>query len=327
MKKTTFIQLFATIALGSAMITACSGDDGGGDGGSNYSPASSKIGTTGKALAGFGNLLQCTYGADGVPQKAYLNNNECEITINGSKDVVVFVDGFTSTFYYTYNKQGYITKMQRKDTEGENEYTYTYSNDRLVEIKRTQKKLKTEEKWDYVIKIEWQGGRVVKSISTMKGTNIKVWNGSNGTQTEINTYSYPTTPVKNTYAQPTLSFTTILFFDGNINMDTEIFKAMANLFGKGMTELPSRIDYQWNVQYDDDGSTSSGSSYMTFDYGLNSDGTIAYETINGTKYNYSYTSNFGAQLSTALPQTETMIPMATAAKETSTGLRHYEPIR
>ncbi len=325
MKKTTFIQLFATIALGGAMITACSGDDDDNTGGTDYSPASSKIGTTGKALAGINGMLECTYGTDGVLQKATYTYKGANLTINinGNKETITYPDASTATWNYDYNSKGYVIRAETNDNTYSSIWTFSYSNDRLTQITHKRVMKNTGEEHDVTYSITWSGGRITSVNEKTIAKNVSEWEGRSGEQTETITYTYPATPVRTATAQPTLSLANIIFIDIS-SLDPITCKLMLGQMGKGMEELPSRIEDQWTVVTN---GTNSGTVSHDFSYGLNSDGTIAYETIDGTRYNYSYTSNFGAQLSTALPQTETMIPMATAAKETSTGLRHYEPIR
>lgn len=319
MKKTTFIQLFATIALGGAMITACSGDDGDTPQ-ENYGPQSCQIGTTGKVLAGISNLMQCTYSADGVLQKAVINDgvDTKTITINGNVEHHEWQsNGSTSTWNYSYNKQGYVTKMEFGRRENDSRfysYTYTYSGDRLTGVKARSENTETGQISDKNVLIEWQNGRIIKVTVIDNIKNCQTWNGEDGVQTSINTFTYPSTPVKNIYAQPTLSFVHYSGYYDSFHVDMERYKAMLGQFGKGMTELPSRVDHEWKVETTT-GGKGSGSHYATFSYGLNSDGTIAYETINGTKYNYNYADISSlATMQTALPD---ILPAAASKAATT----------
>ena len=201
---------------------------------------------------------------------------------------IIMTDGEDDYMNITFNSKGYITKMSGswnyseggEYEKGSGTVTFKYDGDgHLTTYSGTSKESYSfdGEKYSYTgygnVSCTWRGGNLVSAEYTYEETE----NGDKDTETEDYTITYDETSDNETRQCPMAL--------NDIFGDDMYLLSIVGLYGEGPAQLPERIECVGKDNY--------GSSYTDITnaaYGLNADGTIDWESLNGYRYDYSYTT-------------------------------------
>ncbi len=265
-------------ALCSVALTSCSDDDEGG--------ATPKGPTT-----TFAGKLPTQVGSY---QFHYDDNGRCTRISSSYGDVLeidykrgtISTDGEDDYMNVVFNSKGYITKMSgswnySEDGEyekGSGTVTFKYDGDgHLTTYTGTSKESYSYdgEKYSYTgygkVGCTWSSGNLVSAEYTYEETE----NGDKDTETENYTITYDNTLDNKTRQCPMAL--------NDIFGDDMFLLAIVGIYGEGPAQLPEKVECK--------GIDSYGSTYTDItntEYGLNADGTIDWERLNGYHYEYSY---------------------------------------
>ncbi len=285
--------------MGAMAFVSCSSDDD--EGGGSASKGAGVIeGKANVRVTKVGNY-NFYYDSKGrIDHIDYRNKDAFHFKYNPNKVVLYEEDDFEEEVSVSYNSNGYVSKFEAstsgkdgKDTwstSGSASYSYD-GEGHLTKISSQWKETGTDDGEKYSatgkvnIAFSWKNDLLVSIVEDESETD----DGETETSKSVRTYTYDTDKQENyfnEYLQYTPSFSKELEGMG----DGEVEEALAyiGLMGKGPQYLPASSKNEWEEYYD--GRTHEGSSSNTYKYGFNSNGTIAYATIDGTRYNYSYTT-------------------------------------
>lgn len=285
--------------MGAVSFVSCSSDDD--DGGGSASNGAGVIeGKANVRVTKVGNY-SFYYDAKGrVDQINYGNKEGFHFKYNPNKVVCFDEDGDQEEVSMSYNSNGYVSKIEASSSAKYGNYSWSssgsasYSYDgkgHLTKISSQWKESGTGDGEKYSatgkvnISFTWNNDLLMSIVEEESDTE----DGETETSKSVMTYTYATDNPENyfnEYLQYTPSFSKEVEGVG----DGEVEEALAyiGLLGKGPQYLPVSSKNEWEEFYD--GRKHEGSSSDTFKYGFNGNGTLSYATINGTRYNYSYTA-------------------------------------
>lgn len=202
------------------------------------------------------------------------------------KKLIISTDDEEDYMHVVFNNKGYITKIYGSWNysdgsgyeRGSGTVTFKYDGDgHLTAQTGTSKESYSYdgEKSSYTgsgkVTCTWKGGDFVSARYEYTETE----DGKTDTETEEYKVTYDNT-LNNKTGQFPMAFTDIFG-------DDQYLLALVGMFGKGPAHLPELIECK--TIYGDDGSYNE-QTYA--EYGLNADGTIDWEMLNGYRYEYSY---------------------------------------
>ena len=202
------------------------------------------------------------------------------------KKLIISTDDEEDYMHVVFNNKGYITKIYgswnysdgSEYERGSGTVTFKYDGDgHLTAQTGTSKESYSYdgEKSSYTgsgkVTCTWKGGDFVSARYEYTETE----DGKTDTETEEYKVTYDNT-LNNKTGQFPMAFTDIFG-------DDQYLLALVGMFGKGPAHLPELIECKTIYG---DGSSYNEQTYA--EYGLNADGTIDWEMLNGYRYEYSY---------------------------------------
>lgn len=280
MNKKRFFAFMPALALAACVctFTSCSDDDENGS-----APSGPTTTFEGKLLTQVGN-----YEFD------YDNNGRCTsvsstygeyVKIDYAKNKITLDDG-DQEMSVSFNSKGYITKMSgswNENYEGESykgngSISFGYDgNGHMTEQNSSSKETGSYDGESYsfsgtsTVSCKWNGGNLVSATARYDENE----DGEKSWYSEDYTATYDET-LNNKAKQFPMVFTDLFG-------DDMYLLALVGMFGVGPTSMPAKVVC---TEKDNYGSNSEYETTVTFD--LNADGTINWERLNGTTYNYSY---------------------------------------
>lgn len=256
---------FVLCALLCAATISCGGDDEEDNSGNKQENNDNKqeITTTNKLLTSAGDDVSLNYTSTGTIKVAF--DNETTYLYSYNPEKITTSDGSFSITDIKRNSSGAITSMKMTSSKGSTrQATITYDSDGHI----TKYVLDNYTETTFT----WQDGKLVKFEA--KGTY--------STRTEVDkvVFEYENNKYKNTTGQYTFSM-----FECEIDGVDWLY--LTGSFGRAGNYLPTKVTCTEDVIYSD-GQTKTESKEYTYSYTLNSDGTVATETGNGTTRKYTY---------------------------------------
>ena len=284
--------------MGAMAFVSCSSDDDDGGSGAASGGAGVIEGKANVRVTKVGNY-SFYYDAKGrVDHIDYGNREGFHFKYNPNK-VIVYDEDFEEEISISYNSKGYVSKFEAStsgkdgndswNTSGSASYSYD-GKGHLTKISSQWKESGTEDGKKYndngttSIVLTWNNDLLVKIVEDEMENN----DGDKETYKSEATLTYAADNMDN-YLNEYLQYAPALSKELEGMGDGEVEEALAyiGLMGKGPQYLPASSKNEWEEYYDE--RTHDGSSSHTFKYGFNGNGTIAYATVDGTRYNYSYT--------------------------------------
>lgn len=265
---------------------ACSDDDEGGSG-----SASSTAGVldkkTGLRVRGYDGY---SFYYDEKGRIDYIRDSYGQWSFSYNPNTISFLDNYGGeTLKVSYNGSGYLASTSESWSEQGDSYKSTGSSQaslsydgsgHLTKISLSEKEKKVEggetweETWTTTYTLTWRNNLLQQVVYKEKG----VEDGDTWEETETIVYAYDNEDYENVYRQ----WAPFLDWEGDI----EELLAYAGLLGIGPNKLPSSAEYEEVEIENGKRYTDNGSN--TYRYGFNSDGSISYAMVNGSRYNFSY---------------------------------------
>ena len=282
------IKIMAALLL-LCVVVSCSKDDD--DSGSASTSAGVIDKKTGLRVTSVGNY-RIYY--DDKGRVDYIRDNYEKWTFSYNPNIITYYERYNDDdggkYNVGYNGLGYLASLNYSDSnqDGNDKWsesanvTFSYDgNGHLTKISVSGKYSGTEdgerfnETWTDSYSFSWGNSRLQKVVYTEK----YVEDGETETEKETWIFSYDNENYENAYQQWVPSI--VGYFEGQ-----EQVWAWVGLLGVGPNMLPSSAENTEEEYYD--GKSYNHNNSYTFRYGFNSDGSISYTTINGTRYNFSY---------------------------------------
>ena len=248
-------MLTSLTALGGCFVSCDDDDD---KGGSSPSVETYEIGKTGRLLTSVGSDRWFRYDTQGQLTEFYdgdftwsVKNNPLSMTVS---DAYYDEDAYEELKWdkFSFNGKGHLTSASFTSSWGDYEESgkgtgslkcrYDGSGHltscTLIEsgdVALDEGKVKITDK--STVSIVWSGGRITSATARWERSE----NGVSGVESEdiSMTFAYPSEPVANPHAQPNVAFLDVISycFDGSLEA-----LAFINLFGVGMSELPTSFE-------------------------------------------------------------------------------------
>ena len=289
MKQFKLIAIFTITVCMMGAVCACSSDDD--DSGSGSTTAGVIDKSTGLRVKGVGNHT-IYYADDGrIDHISWSSRSRWDFTYNPNK--IIRGNDEEDVINVDYNGSGYLSGMSWSFTEHEGGTTYTinsrltFSYDgsgHLIKLSGSGSDVETKNGQRYEsttsgsYTLTWKNNYLMQVVMNNTTKSTKEGNMSD---TETWTFAYDEN-YENVFCQWTPSI--IEWFTDR--EDIEAVLAYVGLMGIGPKILPSSAVYHY--ESDEDGRTYSGDRPYSYRYGLNSDGSVAYTSVNSTRYNFSY---------------------------------------
>lgn len=278
------------VALLSPSMSACGDDE---DDGAASTSAGVLDSRTGLRVKGFGDYRVC-YDSKGRIDYIRDDYGEWEFSYNPNK--ISYVEIYNGqriedeTLSVSYNSSGCLSSANYSDSGQDEDEKWNESSQaslsydgsgHLTKITGSGKESGIEkgerysESWTFSYTLTWRNNILQQVVWTEKW----VEDGETETETETWTFSYDNDSYENEYHQWAPSI-------GRWLDDIEELYAYVGLLGVGPSKLPSSAEKYEEEFYDGKNHTYYDS--YSFSYGFNSDGSISYTFVNGTRYSFSY---------------------------------------
>lgn len=234
----------------------------------------------------------------------YTDKGQIDYLLDGIYDRYDFSDTPNRIIYTTegdekhilsllYNSAGYITNVSSTGNGSDSEGSWSLNantsisydnNGHIIETSGSGKESGTNqdgstfsEKWSVKYIFTWNNNILIQVDRTERIER----NGNTENETETWIYTYADHLNKNVYCQWTPSF--------KHAFGSDIVFSYIGLCGKGPSSLPISAKQHYDNYFD--GKSHITDKSYTYRYGFNNDGSVSYNYVNSTRYDFSYESN------------------------------------